>query len=416
MRKLLLLGLAVLTVVGLTAFVSTQQSASLEVTTALPGEASEAPVAGEPAAPGTPSAAPAPTVPPCTPASLEQRAAQTLVVGMPGVRTGQEPLAQELMQMGVGGVLLQRPNIAGAEQVKALVGTLRAANEVPLLVTTDEEPGRVSAFRPILGKTSSARTLGSTQTPEQIQAFARRVGEGLAALGVDLDLAPVADLDAGDPGGIVGDRSFSPEPALATDAALAFSEGLREAGVLATVKHFPGHGLSAVDSHINFSRVDVGLEEIRGSHLAPFVAQIERGVPVVMLSHVGYGFLSGDKPASLDPKAYQLLRDLGFQGVAMTDALGMGAVNLTYPYPVAAVEAMAAGADALLATDGKQARAMRDAIVAAVRDGRIPESRVDEAAARMLVLKGADPRLLTCSTPQPTAMAAAVHQMGPIGP
>lgn len=410
MRKLLLLGLVVLFSVGVTAFASTQQSGTLE--TSAPASP-PAPAPDRDVAVGQADRVPSPAVPPppsCTPAPLEQRAAQTLVVGMPGVTTGHEPLARELMQMGVGGVLVQRVNVDSAEQVTSLIATLREATPIPLLVTTDEEGGRVSTFRSILGKTSSARTLGATQTPEEIRTFAQQLGQGLAPLGVDLVLAPVADLYGGEATGIIGDRSFSPDPRVASEAALAFSKGLQDAGLLATAKHFPDHGLSATNSHIDFSTVDVSLDEARATSLLPFQEQIDWGVPVVMMSHVGYSFLSGDLPASLDPRAYQLLREMGFEGVAMPDALGMGAVNTRYAYPDAAVRALAAGADALLATDGNQARAMRDAIVAAVEDGRIPEARVDEAAARMLVLKGADPALLTCSTATPTAMAASVHR------
>jgi len=352
-----------------------------------------------------------PSPPPCVPGSIEERAAQTLVVGLPNTVTGAEPLAQELAQLGVGGVLVKRANVKDAEQVRGLIGSLRAASRLPLLVTTDEEPGRVSTFRDILGRTSSARTLGATETPDAIQALARQVGQGLSSLDVDVDLGTVADLDAGDANGIIGDRSYSSDPTVATAAASAFSQGLLESGVLPTVKHFPGHGRSAVDSHVRFSAVDASLEELQVTDLAPFAEQIDAGVPIVMLAHVGYSALDPSLPASLDPRAYRLLRDMGFQGVAMTDSLGMGAVNLTYPYPVAAVNAIAAGADALLVTDGTQARVMRDALVAAVADGRLPESRLDEAAARMLVLKGVDPAVLTCTTPAAPAMLAATHAL-----
>jgi len=171
--------------------------------------------------------------------------------------------------------------------------------------------------------------------------------------------------------------------------------------VLAAAKHFPGHGRSATDSHITLDTVDVTLPELRATDLAPFAEQIESGVPVVMLGHVGYSSLDPDLPASLSPRAYALLREMGFEGVAMTDSLGMGAVNRTWAFPEAAVLAVSAGADALLATQGQHALAMRDALVAAVRDGRLPEARLNEAATRVLALKGVDPLPVTCMTAAP---------------
>lgn len=399
MRNGLLIVLAAVGLVGLTALLTTPPATS-------EAETISRRVSKAPAAAGT---GPEPIIE-CTPASVEQRAAQLLVVGMPGVVTGEEPLAQELTEMGVGGVLLQKPNVQSPEQVRALIETLRNRSEAPLVVSADEEPGRVSTFRSLIGGSASARTLGAEQSAEEIRTWSRDLGTKLSDLGVDLDLAPVVDLDGGHPQGIIGDRSFSPDTALTTSAGLAFSEGLIQAGVLAAAKHFPGHGRSPTDSHVSLATVEADLADLQASDLAPFKAQIDAGVPVVMLAHVGFTALDSNLPASLDPGAYTLLREMGFQGVAMTDSLGMGAINTTWSYTEAAVLAVAAGADSLLATDGTQARAMRDALVRAVDEGRLPESRVDEAAARMLVLKGADPDLLTCTEAPTPAMAARVHQ------
>ena len=115
-----------------------------------------------------------------------------------------------------------------------------------------------------------------------------------------------------------------------------------------------------------------------------------------MLNHLSYSALDPDLPASLSPKAYALLRDMGFEGVAMTDSVGMGPVNLRWDFPEAAVRAVEAGTDAVLATDGNQAQRMRDALVEAVESGRLPEQRLDEAAARVTALAGGDPMALTC--------------------
>ncbi len=319
-----------------------------------------------------------------------------LVVGLPGVTTAQDPLAAQVADLGVGGVFLSRPNVVDAAQVRALSAGLRERAGRPLLVSTDEESGRVSVARDVLGAGPSPRTLAATSTPEQVRAYAAGVGRGLRDLGIDLDLAPVLDLDAGPARGVVGDRSFGPDPARAGAYGLAFSRGLADAGVTPTVKHFPGQGASAVDTHRAAAVAGTPLAELRDSHLAPFARAVDAGAPVVMLGHLGYAALDGDLPASLSPAAYALLRSLGFRGVAMTDSVGMGAVNLRWDFPEAAVRAVAAGADAVLATDGTRAPRMVEALVAAVRDGSLPEARLSEAAARVTALAGGDPAALTC--------------------
>jgi beta-N-acetylhexosaminidase len=240
----------------------------------------------------------------------------------------------------------------------------------------------------------SARRLGDAG-PDAARDAGRRLGATLSALDVDVALAPVADLDSGPAGGVIGDRSFGTDPAAVAADATAFAAGLREAGVAPTAKHFPGHA-GAADSHRGPVTVDRTVGALEAADLVPFSALVEDDVPLVMLGHVAYTGL-GDLPASVNPAAYRLLRNTGFTGVAVTDSLGMGAINLRGPFPEAAVRAILAGADLALATDGSHARAMRDELVAAVRVGRLPESRLDEAVTRVLRLRGDDPATMVCS-------------------
>lgn len=345
----------------------------------------------------TPTRTPTPTpTPTCTPAPLEQRAAATLVVGLPGVRTATDPLAQEVVGLGVGGVFLSESNVRTSTQVAALSAGLRAAAGRPLLVSTDEESGRVALMRDVVGAGPSPRRMAQRDTPEAVRERAAVTGAALAGVGVDLDLAPVLDLDDGPAGGVIGDRSFSADPGTAADYGLAYAAGLADAGVTPTMKHFPGHGRSTVDSHARSSLVTAGVDELAATDLLPFQRAIDAGAPVIMLNHLQYAALDPDRPASLSPSAYALLRDMGFEGVAITDSVGMGAVNLRWDFPAAAVEAVGAGADAVLTTDGRHAVRMRDALVEAVRTGRLPEERVSEAAARVTALAGGDPVAMSC--------------------
>ena len=325
----------------------------------------------------------------CERLPLRQRAAIVLVVGMPDVTDPADPLVDELVGIGVGGVFLTGYNVADRSQVAALVAALQAGDAPTPLIATDEEWGRVSSFRDLLGATSSPRTLAATRTPRQVRAAARALGDDLAALGVDWNFAPVADVDGGPSTGVIGDRAFGAATDVVRRYAGAFARGMDGAGVLATVKHFPGHGAVAsdVDPHSRRVPSTVSQRELRDGHLPPFERLIATGVPVVMLNHVTYRALDRRRPASMSPRAYRLLRATGFDGVAITDSIGMGAVHRRWDFPAAAEQALRAGADAVLATDGNQARRMRRRLVAAVRAGRLPEARLDEAAARVLALR-----------------------------
>lgn len=368
-----------------------------------------------PAAPRAAAPAPAPSpTPTCAPAPLAERAAATLVVGLPGVTTADDPLVAEVLELGVSGVFLVQENVVDAEQVTALTAGLRERAGRPLLVSTDEEGGRVSVTREVLGGGPSPRRLAAERTPDQVREVGRELGASLAGLGIDLDLAPGLDLDDGPSGGIIGDRSFSADPEEAATYGLAFSRGLADSGVSPTVKHFPGHGRSAVDTHREGDVVEASLDELRDTDLLPFQQAIDAGVPVIMLNHLAYAEFDPDLPASLSPQAYELLREMGFEGVAITDSLGMGAVNVRWDFPVAGAMAIAAGADIALAKDGNRAREMVDALVAAVDSGQLPEERLDEAAARATALAGGDAEALTCiDAVSPTLTEAAAPTTAP---
>lgn len=335
----------------------------------------------------------------CQPEAVEERAAAVLVVGFPGVTESSDPVVTQVLATRVGGILLTEPNVRSSAQIGQLVSDIKARAGRPLVVATGEESGRVSTFRDLFGRTPSARALAARPAPA-VQQLASEIGSKLAAIGVNLDLAPVVDLDAGPAGGLIGDRSFSADPVRAATYGLAWARGLTAAGVAPTAKHFPGHGRATQDSHLELPRVDTSLDELRGTDLRPFAELIKAGVPAVMLDHVAYAALDPELPASLAPKAYALLREMGFNGVAITDSVGMGAVNLRWGFGEAAVRAITAGADAVLTTDGTQAPAMRDALVAAVRSGALPEARLNEAAGRVVALAGGDAKGLTCTSPR----------------
>lgn len=318
-----------------------------------------------------------------------------LVVGLPGVTDADHPLVDELADVGVGGVMLRDENLTGLRQSTRLVEGLRDRLGEHLLVALDEEGGRVTSLRALGDRTPSARRLGRSGA-KAARTAGDDLGELAESIGVDWVFAPVVDLDSGPASGVIGDRSFGDDPDDVAEVAGAFADGLRRAGVAVTIKHFPGHGAADADPHTGMAVDDRSRQEIVDEDLVPFEALIDDGAEAVMLSHVTYPRLWGSTPASLAPGAYRLLREQGFDGVAITDALGMGAVYNRWGFGSSPALALAAGADAVLAAQGDRVVELRDGIVGAVLTARLTEERLDEAVGRVLSLRGEDPSGIIC--------------------
>ncbi len=339
------------------------------------------------------------TEPACRPSSsLRERAASVLIVGLPDVKVATDPLVDELMNLGVGGVLLTGGNVESRPQVSRLVSEIKRRARRPLIVSTDEEPGRVTSLGHVIGYTGSARRLARQGTTEDMRALAREQAAEMAAMGITLDLAPVADLDGGPADATVGDRSFSDDPAVAARYSYAYALGLADRGVGAVAKHFPGRARAQGDDHVGRITSSASMDELRANDLKPFADLIAHGIPVIMMSNIDYTALEGDTPASLSARAYSLLRQMGFKGVAITDSIGMGAVNQRWDWAEASVKAISAGADGVLSTNGQFARDMVHGLVVAVQNGQLSEDRLNEAAARMTALAGGDPTAFACTS------------------
>lgn len=354
------------------------------------------PVAASASSAPAPVVSPSPAAPACHPESLQRLAAATLIVGLPDTRSPTDPLAVLAPELGVGGILLESANVQSADQVRALVAGIRARRNGPLLVATDEEGGRVTSFSSVIGWDPSARAT-SPLGPAELRQRAKVLGRQLRSLGVTVDFAPDLDVTGSPDDAPIGDRSYSNDPATASADALAVARGLSEGGISPVIKHFPGLGDADADTHLTNIVVNDPAWSLIYRDMRPFIDAINAGAPVVMIGHAQYPAL-GDPilPASLSPVIYQKLRAMRFHGVTITDSLGMGAVNLRFDFPVAAVKALAAGVDGLLTTDANQALRMRDAIVAAVATHHLSAARVADAAAHVTALAGADPYPLTC--------------------
>jgi beta-N-acetylhexosaminidase len=312
---------------------------------------------------------------------LERLAAACIFPGFPGLEA---PFwVREWLEHGLGGVVLFARNVESREQLRLLTSSLHAARD-GVLVATDEEGGDVTRLEAADGSSYPGNAaLGAVDDVELTVRVAAEIAAELAEAGVDLDLAPVADVNTNPLNPVIGIRSFGAEGELVARHVAAFVRGLQDAGVAACAKHFPGHGDTSEDSHLALPTVDALTDDA----LLPFRAAIAEGVQAIMTAHVAVHAL-GEEPATTSRELLDgLLRhELGYPGMVMTDALEMRAISATLGVEEGAVRALAAGADALcLGHDlGEQSvYAVRDALVAAVRSGRLPEPRLAEAAGRV---------------------------------
>jgi beta-N-acetylhexosaminidase len=318
---------------------------------------------------------------------LASLAAAVLQPGFVG--TTPPPWVRRWLGEGLGGVVLFARNIVDLDQVAALTAALRAERP-DVVVAIDEEAGDVTRIESGRGSSRPGNfALGVVDDPELTAEVARDLGRELASVGVTLDYAPDADVNSNPDNPVIGVRAFGDEPALVARHTAAWVRGLQSGGVAACAKHFPGHGDTRVDSHHDLPRIGGTRAQLDAAELVPFRAAVAAGVQAVMTGHLLVPALDEELPATLSARILGgLLREeLGFTGVVVTDAVEMRAVTDRYGFAGAAVRALAAGADAICVggerADEASARELRDAIVAAVISGELPEERLAEAAGRV---------------------------------
>ena len=321
--------------------------------------------------------------------TLEEKIGQMMLVGFDG-RSPPRHILRWLADGRIGGVYLFARNIASPAQVKRLVDDCRRAAEQPILVGIDQEGGIVARLRDGFSESPGAMALGAAGDSRLAEEVAWMMGRELAALGINWNLAPVADIAHQPDNPSVGTRSFGRDRELVSEMASAQIRGFQRAGIAATVKHFPGLGNTVTDTHDALAKVAGSIEYLYDQDLVPFQAAIRQNVACVMLTHVMYEALDGEHPATLSPRiATGLLRDeLGFSGAVCTDCMEMKAITDGFGAGESAVLAVEAGIDMLLFshTRRRQAQAFKS-VLAAVKSGRIPTSRIEQSVERIQALK-----------------------------
>jgi beta-N-acetylhexosaminidase len=348
--------------------------------------------------------------------SLEEKVGQLFWFGLPEAAT--TPEAEQLVKEGkVGGFIFFARQGNDPEQLRKMTGRLQAlAKErqrpTPgLVISVDHEGGIVQRWGPPYFTTWPGNmAIGATRSEAYAEQVAAAMAQELSSVGVTMNLAPDVDVNVNPANPVIGVRSYGEDPELVARLATASIKGTQNQQVSAVAKHFPGHGDTAVDSHMAMPTVNHPMDRLEKVELVPFKAAMAAGVDVVMTAHIMFPAVATDlHPATLSQPVIQgLLKDkLGFKGVAVTDAIdSMKAITDNYGLERALVMAIQAGVDVLLVTDSFAKQASFHAqIVQAVKDGRIPEARLNDAVRRNLELK-AKRGLLPETGAKPAAPAA----------
>jgi beta-N-acetylhexosaminidase len=320
------------------------------------------------------------------PSALRRQVGQLLIAGF----NGQSPpieLKSLVHEFGLGGVILFARNLSEPAQVAEVCHDVASlVPDMPLWVSVDQEGGRVARLKAPFTEWPAMATLGRSGDEQLAERFARALASELRAVGITLDYAPVLDVHTNPKNPVIGDRAFSGSADDVARLGSAIIRGLQAEGVAACGKHFPGHGDTSADSHLELPIVEHPIERLRAVEFLPFRAAIAGGVTAIMTAHVLLPALDERRPASLSRRIVEgLLREeLGFEGIILSDDLEMKAIAGEYAVPSAAVLSVEAGCDGVLICGGDHDvhAAALEALIHALEDERLPLARVEDALRR----------------------------------
>jgi beta-N-acetylhexosaminidase len=316
---------------------------------------------------------------------IEAAAARMFCVGFDGPAVPDH--VPELLRRGVSGAVLFRRNVEGpTEQIAGLCRDLKTRAGRPFLICIDQEGGRVQRLREPFTNIPSMRALGRTGDEALARELGRVLARELRAVNIDMDLAPVLDIDTNPANPVIADRSLGSTPELVTRLGLALIDGLQCEGVAACAKHFPGHGDTAQDSHHDLPRLPHAMQRLESVELVPFAAAAQAGVASIMTAHVVFDPLDREFPVTMSPAVLTgILRDrLGYDGVIISDDLEMKAIAAHFDIAEVVTRGTNAGVDLFtIGHDSAVQNRAIDALIRAVESGRVSRDRLAESALRL---------------------------------
>ncbi|OKP94870.1 beta-N-acetylhexosaminidase [Paenibacillus sp. P46E] len=323
---------------------------------------------------------------------LEDKIGQMLLVGIDGTEVSTQTQTM-ITNDKVGGIILYADNIKSLKGLVSLTNELKrinTGNPVPLFVSVDQEGGKVSRLPDEYAKIPANGSVGASGSAEAAEMMGKLLAREVQTAGFNMNFAPVLDINSNPDNPVIGDRSFGNTSAKVIQLGIAEMKGIESEGIIPVVKHFPGHGDTSVDSHLELPVVNKTEAQLAKLEWRPFHAAVKEQADAAMVAHILYPNLDPDRPASLSKVIIsQLLRgQMGFKGVIVTDDLTMGAIMKNYTLAAAAVNTVLAGSDILLvAHEYGNEQIARNALLAAVKQGKISEARIDESVYRILSLK-----------------------------
>ena len=349
--------------------------------------------------PGVPEQPEAPKAPPVDPIeekikkmNLEEKIGQLIIVGLEGTELNDYDKVH-IKDNKIGGFILFSRNIENKDQVINLLNSLKEENEdnkLPLFLSVDEEGGLVSRLSKIYTNLSDAANLGRKNDDELSYEYGENLGIKLNSLGFNLDFAPVLDINSNPKNPVIGKRAYGTTANIVVQTGLAVMEGIRSQNIIPVAKHFPGHGDTDTDSHLDLPRIDKSLNELEGLELIPFKAAIDNGLDMIMVAHILYPQIDGAVPATMsDTIIDEILRKrLGFDGVVISDDMTMGAITDNYSVEEAATKFIISGGDIVLVCHGSDnPRLVIDRIKASIDSGEISMDEIDKKVYRIIRLK-----------------------------
>ncbi|WP_237175630.1 beta-N-acetylhexosaminidase [Paenibacillus xylanexedens] len=324
--------------------------------------------------------------------TLEEKIGQMILAGVQGT-TLDDQAKQMITNQKVGGIIFYANNVSTLEGTAKFVKSIKEANQsnpVPIFMSVDQEGGKVSRMPDTVESIPSSRKVGETKDSALAETMGELLARQVQLAGFNVDFAPVLDVNSNPKNPVIGDRSFGSSAELVSRMGIAEMKGLRSEGIIPVVKHFPGHGDTSVDSHLDLPVVNKTEKQLAELEWIPFQAAVKEQVEAVMVAHILFPKLDPDHPASLSDVIIgeHLRGKFNYNGVVITDDLSMGAIAKNFKLDQAALATVKAGSDILLVAHSyESAKTIFDTLISAVKSGKITESRIDESVYRILALK-----------------------------
>lgn len=324
--------------------------------------------------------------------TLNEKIGQMIFAGMSGTTLNQQTKTL-INKYKIGGIILYADNLKTPKQTVRLLNKIKeenAQNHFPLLLGVDQEGGRVSRLPGNLLNLPTNKKIGNINNADFSYKIGTILGKELKAFGFNLDFAPVLDVNSNPNNPVIGGRSFGNNPEIVSKLGIQTMKGIQSQNIIPVIKHFPGHGDTSIDSHLQLPKVNKSLAELKELEIIPFARAIENGADVVMTAHILLPRLDAEYPASMSKRIITgiLRKQLEFDGVVITDDITMEAITDNYGIGEAAVKSVKAGSNIILVAHGyENALSVIDALKTAVQNGVIAEETINDSVRKIIQLK-----------------------------